>query len=67
MARIPNPSPTYFRWTQFRFTGTRAARQREAPVEVPSLGFSWNSDPLQTSKCAFSILGDKSNGRDDDI
>jgi hypothetical protein len=47
----------------FRFTGTRASRQLEAQVEVPSIGFSWKSDPLNTSKCDFAILGDEVNAR----
>jgi hypothetical protein len=47
----------------FRFTGTRASRQLEAQAEVPSIGFSWKSDPLNTSKCDFAILGDEVNGR----
>jgi hypothetical protein len=38
----------------FRFTGTRARCQMEAVVEVPSIGFSWKSDPLNTSKCDFA-------------
>lgn len=47
----------------FKFTGTRASCQMEAQVEVPSLGFSWRSDPLATSKCEFAIVGDEVNGR----
>jgi len=47
----------------FRFTGTRAACQMEAEVEVPSIGFSWKSDPLETSSCAFAIAGEEVNGR----
>jgi hypothetical protein len=47
----------------FRFTGTRAICQMEAKVEVPSIGFSWKSDPLETSKCDFAIMGDEINGR----
>jgi len=47
----------------FRFTGTRAACQLEAQVEVPSIGFSWKSDPLDTSKCGFAIIGEEVNGR----
>ena len=47
----------------FRFTGTRATCQMEAQVEVPSLGFSWKSDPLETSKCDFAIVGSEVNGR----
>jgi len=47
----------------FRFTGTRATCQMEAQVEVPSIGFSWKSDPLETSSSAFAIIGDEVNGR----
>jgi hypothetical protein len=47
----------------FRFTGTRASCQMEAQVEVPALGFSWKSDPLETSKCDFAIVGTEVNGR----
>ena len=47
----------------FRFTGTRATCQMEAQVEVPSIGFSWKSDPLNTSKCDFAIIGEETNGR----
>jgi hypothetical protein len=35
---------------QFRFIGTRATCQLEAQVEVPSIGFSWKSDPLEKSE-----------------
>lgn len=52
---------------QFRFTGTRASCQLEAQVEVPSIGFSWRSDPLETSKCDFAIIGEEANGRYYDI
>ena len=47
----------------FRFTGTRADCQMEAEVAVPAIGFSWKSDPLETSTCAFAIIGDEVNGR----
>lgn len=47
----------------FRFIGTRAMCQMEAKVEVPSIGFSWKSDALETSKCDFAIMGDEINGR----
>jgi len=42
----------------FRFTGTRATCQLEAQIEVPSIGFSWKSDPLSTSKADFAIMGE---------
>jgi len=48
---------------QFRFEGTRAVCQMEAQVEVPSLGFSWKSDPLASSSAAFAIMGNEANGR----
>jgi hypothetical protein len=48
---------------QFRFAGTRAVCQMEASIEVPSIGYSWKSDPLETSKCDFAIMGDEVNGR----
>ena len=47
----------------FRFTGTRATCQMEAQVEVPSIGFSWKSDPLNTSKCDVAVIGEEVNGR----
>jgi hypothetical protein len=48
---------------QFRFTGSRASCQLEARVEVPSLGFSWKSDPLEKSEAAFAVIGEEVNGR----
>jgi hypothetical protein len=48
---------------QFRFSGTRATCQMEAQVQVPSIGFSWKSDALNTSKSDFAIIGDEANGR----
>jgi hypothetical protein len=47
----------------FRFTGTRANCRMEAQVDVPLIGFSWKSDPLETSNCAFAIMGEEVNGR----
>jgi hypothetical protein len=48
---------------QFRFIGFRATGQLEAQIEVPSVGFSWKSDALNTSNAAFAILGEEVNGR----
>jgi hypothetical protein len=31
-----------------------------------SIGFSWKSDPLNTSRCDFGIMGDEVNGLYDD-
>lgn len=47
----------------FRFNGTPATCQLEAQVDVPSIGFSWKSDPLDTSKADVAVLGDEVNGR----
>src|SRR5439155_576660 len=43
--------------------GTRATCQLEAQIGVPSIGFSWKSDPLSTSKADFAIMGEEVNGR----
>jgi hypothetical protein len=48
---------------QFRFSGSRATCQLEAQVEVPSIGFSWKSDPLEKSHADFAIMGEEMNGR----
>ncbi len=48
---------------QFRFTGTKASCQMEAQVEVPSIGFSWKSDPLETSHAEVAVMGNEVNGR----
>jgi hypothetical protein len=48
---------------QFRFSGTRAVCQLEAQVEVPSIGYSWKSDPLETSRADFAVIGEEINGR----
>ena len=48
---------------QFRFTGHLAGCQIEAEVVVPSTGFSWKSDPIETSNASFAIIGEEVNGR----
>jgi hypothetical protein len=48
---------------QYRFTGFKALAQLEATVEVPALGFSWRSDPLETSSANFAAIGQEVNGR----
>jgi len=47
----------------YRVEGYRSIVQVEARVEVPSLGFSWKSDPLKTSRAAFGLIGEESNGK----
>jgi hypothetical protein len=48
---------------QFRVEGYRATAQLEAQVKVPSIDFSWKSDPLSTSQAHFAVIGDEVNGR----
>jgi len=48
---------------QYRFNGFKASAQLEASVRVPSLNFSWKSDPLETSKADFAVIGEEVNGR----
>jgi len=48
---------------QFRVDGFKATSRLEASVEVPSIGFSWKSDPLETSTANFAIIGDEVNGK----
>ncbi len=48
---------------QFRFRGTRAECQLEAQVEAPSIGYSWKSDALETSRADFAVIGEEMNGR----
>ena len=55
--RYENPSQ------QFRFTGARAECRLAAQVEVPSIGFSWKSDPIETSSADFAVMGEEANGR----
>jgi hypothetical protein len=47
----------------FRFDGYRAIAQAEAEVGVPSLNFSWKSDPTETSRSGFAIIGNEVNGK----
>lgn len=47
----------------FRINGWRATARLQAMVEVPSIGFSWKSDPMATSSAAFGFIGEESNGR----
>jgi hypothetical protein len=48
---------------QYRLSGTRAECQLEAQVEVPSIGFSWKSDAIGTSRADFAVIGEEVNGR----
>jgi hypothetical protein len=48
---------------QYRFTGFKAIAKLEARVRVPSLDFAFSTDPLDTSKCDFAVMGDEMNGK----
>jgi hypothetical protein len=48
---------------QFRFRGWKARSQLEARVEVPSIGFTWKSDPIETSRADFALIGEEANGK----
>ncbi|MGO9376971.1 MAG: hypothetical protein ACLPN1_05860 [Dissulfurispiraceae bacterium] len=48
---------------QFRVEGYRATAQLDAQVKIPSIGYSWESDPLSESHANFAIIGDEVNGR----
>ncbi len=47
----------------FRVEGFRAIAQLEARIDVPSLRFSWTSDPLAASRADFAMIGEEVNGR----
>jgi hypothetical protein len=48
---------------QYRFTGYKADAQLEATVRVPSIDFSFKTDPLETSRCDFAVMGTEVNGK----
>lgn len=48
---------------QYRFEGFKAAAQLEATFRVPSIGFTFKTDPLAESSCDFAVMGDEVNGR----
>jgi hypothetical protein len=47
----------------YRFTGFKASAQLEAVVRVPSIGFEFKTDALETSKAAFAVIGEEVNGK----
>jgi hypothetical protein len=48
---------------QYRFEGFKAAAQLEAAVRVPSSDFTFKTDPLESSKCDFAVMGNEVNGK----
>ncbi len=47
----------------FKLVGHLAACHAWVKVEVPYIGFSWQSDPIGTSKAAFAVIGEEVNGK----
>ncbi|GAC1357122.1 MAG: hypothetical protein NVSMB42_16080 [Herpetosiphon sp.] len=48
---------------QFAFAGHYATAKLEAEVAVPSTGFTWKSDPIETSSAKFARIGKEVNGK----
>ena len=42
------------RW--YRFTGFKATAQLQATVRVPSIGFEFKTDAIETSKADFAVM-----------
>jgi hypothetical protein len=47
----------------YRFKGFEASAQLEAAFRVPSIHFTFKTDPLETSKSDFAVIGTHVNGR----
>jgi hypothetical protein len=48
---------------QYRFEGFKATARLEATIRVPSIGFLFKTDPLETSKSDFAVMGTEVNGK----
>ena len=48
---------------QYRFEGVKASAQLEATITVPSIDFTFKTDPLETSKSDFAVMGVEANGK----
>jgi len=48
---------------QYRFEGFNAVAELEAEVRVPSIDFTFKTDPLETSRAGFAVMGTEVNGR----
>jgi hypothetical protein len=48
---------------QYRFEGFKAGAQLEATFRVPSIDFTFKTDPLETSKIDFAVMGSEANGK----
>ncbi len=48
---------------QYQFEGFKAGAQLEATIRVPSIDFTFRTDPLESSKCDFAGMGEEVNGK----
>jgi hypothetical protein len=48
---------------QYRFEGFKATAQLEATFRVPSIDFTFRTDPLESSSSDFAVMGEEVNGR----
>ena len=48
---------------QYRFEGFKATGQLEATIRVPSIDFTFTTDPLESSTCDFAVMGWEENGK----
>jgi hypothetical protein len=48
---------------QYRFEGFKAMAQLEASVRVPSIDFTFTTDPLESSIRDFAVMGTEANGK----
>jgi hypothetical protein len=48
---------------QYRFEGVKASAQLEATMRVPSIDFTFKTDPLESSSCDFAVMGSEANGK----
>jgi len=48
---------------QYRFEGFKGTGQLEAAIRVPSIDFTFKTDPLESSTCDFAVMGWEENGK----
>lgn len=48
---------------QYRFEGFKATAQLEARIRVASIDFEFHTDPIETSKSDFAVMGTEVNGK----
>lgn len=48
---------------QYRFEGVKAIAHLEATIRVPTIDFTFKTDPLEASKCDFAVMGSEVNGK----